>query len=135
MRGTGKRRDREAGGPGAGDRGSDRKGPFRQDPTLLVPLDTARAGGASSRRRLKESRWRLKERRIGPESALTGPVAEIRIRGSFFAEGYPSGQREQTVNLPAYAFVGSNPTPSTMRGQTRDRQIRWSGLSTSVSSS
>src|SRR2546423_9260668 len=30
-----------------------------------------------------------------------------------FAEGYPSGQREQTVNLPAYAFVGSNPTPST----------------------
>jgi hypothetical protein len=50
---------------------------------------------------------------------LTGQVAEIRIRGSFFAEGYPSGQREQTVNLPAYAFVGSNPTPSTMRGQTR----------------
>ncbi len=22
-------------------------------------------------------------------------------------------QREQTVNLPAYAYVGSNPTPST----------------------
>jgi len=41
---------------------------------------------------------------------------EIRIRGSFFAEGYPSGQREQTVNLPAYAFVGSNPTPSTTMG-------------------
>ena len=34
----------------------------------------------------------------------------------FFAEGYPSGQREQTVNLPAYAFVGSNPTPSTTSG-------------------
>src|ERR1700749_4660853 len=31
----------------------------------------------------------------------------------FSWEGYPSGQREQTVNLPAYAFVGSNPTPST----------------------
>src|ERR1700732_5272325 len=30
-----------------------------------------------------------------------------------FAEGYPSGQREQTVNLPAYAFEGSNPSPST----------------------
>src|SRR5690554_900076 len=29
------------------------------------------------------------------------------------AEGYPSGQRGQTVNLLAYAFVGSNPTPST----------------------
>ena len=52
----------------------------------------------------------------GPICALTGHGAEIRIRGSFFAEGYPSGQREQTVNLPAYAFVGSNPTPSTMEG-------------------
>ena len=29
--------------------------------------------------------------------------------------GYPSGQREQTVNLPAHAFEGSNPSP-TMRG-------------------
>ena len=28
-------------------------------------------------------------------------------------EGFPSGQREQTVNLSAHAFVGSNPTPST----------------------
>jgi hypothetical protein len=26
--------------------------------------------------------------------------------------GYPSGQREQTVNLPANAYVGSNPTPT-----------------------
>ena len=30
--------------------------------------------------------------------------------------GYPSGQREQTVNLPAYAFEGSNPSP-TIDGQ------------------
>ena len=29
-------------------------------------------------------------------------------------EGCPSGQREQTVNLPAYAFEGSNPSPSTI---------------------
>ena len=29
------------------------------------------------------------------------------------SEGFPSGQREQTVNLPAYAFGGSNPPPST----------------------
>ena len=29
-------------------------------------------------------------------------------------EGYSSGQRGQTVNLLAYAYVGSNPTPSTM---------------------
>ena len=28
-------------------------------------------------------------------------------------EGFPSGQWEQAVNLPAFAFVGSNPTPST----------------------
>jgi hypothetical protein len=27
-------------------------------------------------------------------------------------EGFPSGQREQTVNLPALAFGGSNPPPS-----------------------
>jgi hypothetical protein len=31
------------------------------------------------------------------------------------SEGCPSGQREQAVNLPAYAYVGSNPTPSTAR--------------------
>jgi hypothetical protein len=30
-----------------------------------------------------------------------------------FSEGCPSGQREQAVNLPAHAYVGSNPTPST----------------------
>src|SRR5690606_20179195 len=29
------------------------------------------------------------------------------------SEGCPSGQREQAVNLPASAYVGSNPTPST----------------------
>ncbi len=28
-------------------------------------------------------------------------------------EGFPSGQREQTVNLPAQAYGGSNPPPST----------------------
>src|SRR5580692_7059342 len=28
-------------------------------------------------------------------------------------ERFPSGQREQTVNLPAYAFEGSNPSLST----------------------
>ena len=29
------------------------------------------------------------------------------------AERYPSGQRDQTVNLAAYAFEGSNPSLST----------------------
>jgi hypothetical protein len=32
-------------------------------------------------------------------------------------EGFPSGQWEQAVNLPAFAFVGSNPTPSTVGPQ------------------
>src|ERR1700712_2120135 len=41
-----------------------------------------------------------------------------------FAEGYPSGQREQTVNLPAYAFVGSNPTPSTTTAGVGSGRVR-----------
>jgi hypothetical protein len=28
-------------------------------------------------------------------------------------EGWPSGQRQQTVNLPTYVYAGSNPAPST----------------------
>ena len=45
-----------------------------------------------------------------------GPIAHrltLRIFLSFGAERFPSGQREQTVNLPAYAFGGSNPPLST----------------------
>ena len=30
-----------------------------------------------------------------------------------FMPGCPSGQREQTVNLPAIAYGGSNPSPGT----------------------
>jgi hypothetical protein len=30
--------------------------------------------------------------------------------------GCPSGQREQTVNLPANAYEGSNPSPTLSRG-------------------
>src|SRR5690606_2472066 len=44
--------------------------------------------------------------------ALTIREPAARITGSP-AEGYPSGQRGQTVNLLAYAFGGSNPPPST----------------------
>ena len=43
--------------------------------------------------------------------ALTSRFNIARIAGS--SEGYPSGQRGQTVNLLAYAFGGSNPPPST----------------------
>ena len=35
------------------------------------------------------------------------------------SEGCPSGQREQAVNLPAHAYVGSNPTPSTILNRAR----------------
>jgi hypothetical protein len=39
------------------------------------------------------------------------PEVAVQVRREAFAheERYPSGQREQTVNLPAYAFGGSNP--------------------------
>jgi hypothetical protein len=37
----------------------------------------------------------------------------LRARLVRFRVGYQSGQMEQTVNLPAYAYVGSNPTPTT----------------------
>ena len=39
-----------------------------------------------------------------------------RWRGGSAWVGYPSGQREQTVNLPAHAFEGSNPSPTISRG-------------------
>ncbi len=37
-------------------------------------------------------------------------VPACRVCGNWV--GYLSGQREQTVNLPAYAFEGSNPSPT-----------------------
>src|SRR5687768_3299862 len=45
-------------------------------------------------------------------NALTSSKVLTKIAGSL--EGYPSGQRGQTVNLLAYAFGGSNPPPSTI---------------------
>ena len=36
--------------------------------------------------------------------------------------GYPSGQRDQTVNLTANAFEGSNPSPTIIRAA---RESRW----------
>ena len=46
------------------------------------------------------------------DTALTFGPQVTKIPGSVL-EGYPSGQRGQTVNLLAYAFGGSNPPPST----------------------
>jgi hypothetical protein len=60
-------------------------------------------------------------------SSDSGAVAQLgerlngiqEVRGSIplgsIGVGYQSGQMEQTVNLPAYAYVGSNPTPTTSR--------------------
>jgi hypothetical protein len=36
--------------------------------------------------------------------------------------GYPSGQREQTVNLLAHAFLGSNPSPGTIADVAQPRR-------------
>ena len=63
--------------------------------------------------RVPACRARAAAARSSRGSTLTGGRVPTTIRGSLSAEGYPSGQREQTVNLPAHAFVGSNPTPST----------------------
>jgi hypothetical protein len=41
--------------------------------------------------------------------------------GMPFAEGWPSGQWQQTVNLPVNTYVGSNPTPSTKALRPGDR--------------
>ena len=49
-------------------------------------------------------------------------------------ERYPSGQREQTVNLPATAFGGSNPPLSTMTGVGDDGR-NWAGVAQLVRAS
>ena len=47
-------------------------------------------------------------------AAFAQPSSFIRGSGFVgFSEGCPSGQREQAVNLPASAYEGSNPSPST----------------------
>jgi hypothetical protein len=50
-----------------------------------------------------------------PLLGLLNAVADVRVqpRCAAVEERYPSGQREQTVNLPAHAFGGSNPPLST----------------------
>ena len=50
-------------------------------------------------------------------ASVSSPVSSVSL--SETSEGCPSGQREQAVNLPAHAYVGSNPTPSTRSNETR----------------
>ena len=48
---------------------------------------------------------------VAGSSPAVGSVYESK------GERFPSGQREQTVNLPAFAFGGSNPPLSTEAGR------------------
>ena len=78
------------------------------------------------------------ERRAAVER-FVGAVAQLgerlngiqEVRGSIplgsTAVGYQSGQMEQTVNLPAYAYVGSNPTPTMLAISYRLSVARWRG--------
>src|SRR5580700_990979 len=47
-----------------------------------------------------------------------------------FEEGYPSGQRGQTVNLLAYAFIGSNPIPTTIFRLRPVKNVMWPAVFT-----
>src|SRR5262249_23617865 len=68
--------------------------------TLLFPLARETTGGYNA-----------------PSSAEAYRVKRLIINRLV---GYPSGQRGQTVNLLAYAFDGSNPSPTTISFQTYD---------------
>ncbi len=75
-----------------------------------------------------------RDERLGPCSHCHGPAAmqQNGLRRSrtsaIIPEGCPRGQWEQTVNLPAYAYGGSNPPPSTrLFGRRCKRQIDCSG--------
>ncbi len=51
---------------------------------------------------------------------VPSPAQQTRRGPEIVVEGCPSGQREQTVNLPAHAFEGSNPSPSTIHPTARN---------------
>ena len=63
------------------------------------------------------------------DSATASSHAVQFVRSVQASEGCPSGQREQAVNLPARAYVGSNPTPSTIATQVRLARGLQSGMS------
>src|SRR5262245_18720809 len=72
----------------------------------ILPRLSARAA-ADLRERAPKTSF---DRQLAVDSQYLG---KENTRLFMSAEGYPSGQRGQTVNLLAYAFVGSIPTPST----------------------
>ena len=60
---------------------------------------------------------------LGLLNSEAGEPVQTGCGAKVSAERYPSGQREQTVNLPAYAFGGSNPPLSIGR-----RRLQASGF-------
>src|SRR5579884_2844730 len=87
-----------------------------------------RPGGCSISNRARQ-RWAQRPADVAQEveqltcnQQVVGSTPTIgsfrRRRGE--AERYPSGQREQTVNLPANAFGGSNPPLSTSDDAVRE---------------
>ena len=97
---------------------------------------------ASSLRRQDTEPWRetsaparrSAEGKKGQEPLVSRPGTTGPARRSASEEGrYPSGQREQTVNLSASAFGGSNPPLPTqpceagcaMQGRFQDPRLRW----------
>jgi hypothetical protein len=58
------------------------------------------------------STFNYQELQITVILSLTKTANPAKIAG-FLTEGYPSGQRGQTVNLLLHSFGGSNPPPST----------------------
>ena len=125
LRGAGQARRQAHAGAAAGSRETRKIGGWRTTRERLMELSKA-----------MEGRWALRGRswpRPGPVGGRYADdgrlrhcntrappliVAKVNGRGSrdntrSLLEGYPSGQRGQTVNLLAYAFGGSNPPPST----------------------
>ena len=68
-------------------------------------------------------------------SRVSGYCPEGLFQFAFFLgqeEGWPSGQWQQTVNLPTNVYVGSNPTPSTTKVGSLERSFYRRGCSSMV---
>ena len=63
---------------------------------------------------LRPVRTPLRAPRGGAAASMAHGFSARATRAIDGLVGCPSGQREQTVNLPAYAFEGSNPSPTTI---------------------
>src|SRR5260370_25469480 len=84
----------------------------KRKPTLLGSL----AGGRDTHTpRAVGTRGALSVGGSGSDRPADAGAARVRHASAAALVGCPSGQREQTVNLPASAYEGSNPSPTTRR--------------------